>query len=96
MNKWWWFAPFDARWSKDEIDARGQLGGAAGVVFLCLAVPLNVFLPNQMHTAPVALGALIPAFAMSLLAARPVCNVFWPDVIRRGDVKAAERERTRS
>jgi hypothetical protein len=91
MDKWWWFAPFDSRWSREEVDARGQLGGPAGVVFTLLMIPQFMFLPKQWNTSIVALMTVIPTFVASLIAARPICNSLWPDIISRGDKKAAER-----
>jgi hypothetical protein len=91
MNKWWWFAPFDSRWSREEVDARAQLAGAAGVVFVFLVVPVLIFLPKQWNTTLGALVTVGPVIVVSLLAARPICNRLWPDLINRGDSKTAER-----
>jgi ABC-type glycerol-3-phosphate transport system permease component len=91
MDKWWWFAPFDGRWSREEVDARAQLAGAGGVVFALLMAPQLIFLPKLWNSSFVALVTVVPTFVISLMAARPVCNCLWPDIISRGDKKAAER-----
>jgi hypothetical protein len=91
MNKWWWFAPFDGRWSREEVEARAQLGGTAGIVFVFMVVPVLIILPKQWNTTVGALITVGPLIVLSLLAARPICTRFWPDLILRGDRKAAER-----
>jgi protein-S-isoprenylcysteine O-methyltransferase Ste14 len=91
MNKWWWFAPFDSKWSREEVDARAQLAGAAAVVFVILVVPVLIFLPKKWNTTLGALATVGPLIVISLLAARPICNRMWPDLISRGDSNAAKR-----
>jgi hypothetical protein len=91
MDKWWWLNRLDIRWSREEVFARSQLAGVAGVVFVLLEIPQFVFLPTRWNTIPVTLIAVIPTVFASVFAARPICTELWPDLIKAGDEKAAER-----
>ncbi len=91
MDKWWWLTSFDSRWSREEVYARSQMGGAACVVFLFFEIPVLAFLPRHLNTPLVATLLVIPALFTSVLAARPICERLWPDLIKSGDEKNVQR-----
>jgi hypothetical protein len=91
MDKWWWLTSFNPRWSREEVYARAQMGGAASLVFLLLEVPIFVFLPRHLNTPLVAILLVIPALFASVFAARPICEHLWPDLIKAGDERSAQR-----
>jgi hypothetical protein len=91
MDKWWWLNWLDVTWSREEILARSQLGGVAGVVFLLLEIPQFILLPRSWNTMPVAVMLAIPTVLLSVLAARPICAELWPELIKAGDEMATKR-----
>jgi ABC-type glycerol-3-phosphate transport system permease component len=92
MDKWWWLDWPPWRWSREEQNAVSQLGLAAGGVFILLSIPQLLFLGGAVwNSTLIALVTTVVTLVVSLFLARPICNTFWPEVIRAGDEKAAAR-----
>jgi hypothetical protein len=91
VNKWWWLDWPSWRWSRQEQAAVSQLGLTAAVVFLLLMIPQFALLPKSWNTPIVALITVLPTALLSCLASRFICGELWPDLMRAGDEKAAER-----
>jgi hypothetical protein len=91
VDKWWWLSSFDPRWSREEVFARSQFGLAALTVFVLLEIPEFIFFPKSWNTVWGAMLAVVPIVFASVLAARPIATELWPEIIRAGDEKAAER-----
>jgi hypothetical protein len=90
--KWWWvsFLPFDLSIEERRAGARLLLTTLFVFILLCgVEVPLLMWIGVEQHIVPIVgtFTALAPAFC----AARPICSQIWPEVIRKGDDKAAIR-----
>jgi hypothetical protein len=91
MNKWWWIASFDRRWSREEAGAQSKLALTTAVVFVLLMIPQFNLLPKSWNTPIVALITVLPTVFLSAFVSRFICGELWPDLIKAGDRNAAAR-----
>lgn len=89
----WWLDPSSAlRWSIEERRAKQAIWGISFPIFLILFLPQIVLFRNLGIGAHVgAIIAILTAIPGALLSSRILCNLFWPDLIKRADANASER-----
>ena len=91
-NKWWWLereSLFRPKFSRPERRARWKL------FLMWDLVALPIYLGGMSIAVHQGVDLRLwcwYAFAVGIIAARPICTFFWPDDIAAGDEAAAKRE----
>lgn len=92
VMKWWWLAPPGAIWwSPEERRVRLALGCITTFFFLLIWLPEWWLMAKLGLDPQFAVVGLALAVTVGLLAARPIGERLWPEVLRKGDAKAAQR-----
>jgi hypothetical protein len=96
IMKWWWLNWIPVDYSNEERRASIRLGLTMLCVFIVLAIALSVVNIRILRWLairdlfPATIGVFIAIF-LATWVARPICAHIWPDVIKKGDEKAAIR-----
>jgi hypothetical protein len=91
-KRWWWLSMHDyARLSKSQRSARRYLifvGAACGLILYLLVMAVADRLGADPHLTIVSFVLTLP---IGIIAARPLCALFWPDMLEQADREADAR-----
>jgi hypothetical protein len=91
IMKWWWPGVNAVWWSPEERLVRTALAGTTTVLFVLLSLP-QWWLFSKLDLDPqIEVVGIFVTVAVAGPAARPIGERLSPELLRKGDAKAAQR-----